>query len=91
MFPRYLDGAKVLEYTIKQHFSYFTDYTETGTPVEKEICHYAICKYENDHHFYLLGCDCHFDVLTDDLYCAVQDCKNTSFLPKGIIWFSQPL
>ena len=89
MFPSFLDGAKVLEHTVKRHFSYFTDYTESGAPIEKEICYYAICQYKNDHEFYLFGCDFQFDVLTDDLCSSIQDCKDCSFLPKGIIWISQ--
>ena len=37
MFPNYLDGAKVLEYTNKGHYGFITDYDENDIPFEMHI------------------------------------------------------
>ena len=88
MFPDYLDGAKVLEYTGKGHFGFFTDYDENNDPVEKEICYFAICRYEGGG-FYVFSCDSRFDVLTDSCLDTVKQCKESHPLPDGTIWHTK--
>ena len=71
MFPDYLDGAKVLEYTDRGHYGFVTDFNEDDFPIEKEICYYAIAQYENDtDSFYVFSCDESFEVFGDGHRCA---------------------
>ena len=65
MFPDYLDGAKVLEYTDLGHFGFITDYDEDSTPIEKEIRYLAICQYSGDETVYLFSCDEDHSVIFD--------------------------
>lgn len=65
MFPDYLDGAKVLEYTEAGHFGFITDYDDAGNPLEREICYLAICAYTGDPSRYLFYCDRYFEVISD--------------------------
>ena len=65
MFPDYLDGAKVLEYTDAGHFGFITDYDDDDNPYEREICYLAICAYTGDPSRYLFYCDRYFEVISD--------------------------
>ena len=75
MFPDYLDGAKVLEYTDKGHFGFITDYDEDNVPIEKEIRYLAICQYTGEDAFYLFSCDEDHIVVFDheDAYVHLKD------------------
>ena len=87
MFPDYLDGAKVLEYTANGHYGFLTDYDENGTPMEKEICFLAICHYEGrEEGFYLFSCDSQYDVLVDTHLYTVEQCRHCADLPEGTVW-----
>ena len=89
MFPDTLDNAIVLEYTSRKHFHQFTDYDDDDNPVLKEICYYAICCYESGQ-YYLFGCDEHFDVLTDDCWDTVEECKQSELLlPPDTMWYKK--
>ena len=58
MFPDYLDGAKVLEYTDRGHYGFVTGFNEDDLPIEKEICYYAIAQYEKYlDSFYIFFCN----------------------------------
>ena len=65
MFPAYLDGARVLEYTDPGHYGFITDYDEDNVPVEKEIRYLAICRYTGKDAVYLFSCDENFAVIFD--------------------------
>lgn len=77
MFPDYLDGAKVLEYTEAGHFGFITDYDDDDNPYEREICYLAICTYTGDQSLflYLFHCDQDFQVITDDLHDSAEGYK----------------
>ena len=87
MFPDYLDGAKVLEYTDRGHYGFVTDFNEDDLPIEKEICYYAIAQYENDtDSFYAFSCDESFEVFGDACLWTLEMCKNCANLPEDIVW-----
>ena len=87
MFPNYLNNAKVLEYTEKGYFGFITDYDEDDNPIEKELCYFAIAQYDGDPKFYLFGCDDTYEVLTDSLCDAPEECKNDDcYLPEGTVF-----
>ncbi|MBE6923218.1 MAG: hypothetical protein E7465_08605 [Ruminococcaceae bacterium] len=65
MFPDFLDGAKVLEYTEPGHFGFITDYDDFGNPVEREIRYLALCVYTGDANCCLFYCDEDFEVISD--------------------------
>lgn len=65
MFPDYLDGAKVLEYTDIGHFGFITDYDEDDNPTENEIRYLAICQYTGEDSVYLFSCDEDYSVIFD--------------------------
>ena len=91
MFPDYLDGAKVLEYTGKEHFGIFIDYDDDNNPIEKEICYFAICKYEDSPYgsdsYYLFGCDSQYDVITDHASSSIGDFKYSVALIANATWY----
>ena len=86
MFPDYLDGAKVLEYTDKGHFGFITDYNEDNTPVEKEICYLAVCRYVNDEAYYLFSCDRECAVIGDACFHTLEICKTCHPDSEGAVW-----
>lgn len=52
MFPDYLDGAKVLEYTQRGNFAVTVDPWDDENPgTAKEICYVAICQFEGSNRF----------------------------------------
>lgn len=65
MFPDFLDGAKVLEYTEAGHFGFITDYDDDGNPCEREIRYLAICAYTGNDTYCLFYCDEDFEVISD--------------------------
>ena len=65
MFPDYLDGAKVLEYTEPGHFGFITDYDDAGNPFEREIRYLSLCAYTGAPDCYLFYCDENFEVISD--------------------------
>ena len=87
MFPDYLDGARVLEYTDRGHYGFVTDFNEDDLPIEKEICYYAIAQYEkNKDSFYVFSCDESFEVFGDACLWTLEMCKNCANLPEDIVW-----
>lgn len=47
MFPDYLDGAKVIEYTERSSLGITVDPWDNENPdSEKEVCYIAVCQYE---------------------------------------------
>ena len=76
MFPDYLDGAKVLEYTGAGHFGFITDYDDDGNPCEREIRYLALCAYTGHSGCNLFYCDADFDVISDAYGDSVAELKN---------------
>lgn len=88
MFPNYLDGAKVLEYTEKEDYGDLTDYDENDIPIEKEISYFAICRYETGG-YYLFSCDCQYEVLNDSYFDTIEQCKSCRKLPPNTAWYKK--
>lgn len=65
MFPDFLDGAKVLEYTEPSHFGFITDYDDDGNPYEREIRYLALCAYTGSQNCCLFYCDEEYEVISD--------------------------
>ena len=87
MFPDYLDGARVLEYTDRGHYGFVTDFNEDDLPIEKEICYYAIAQYEKYlDSFYIFSVDDSFEVIGDACLWTLEMCKNCANLPEDIVW-----
>ena len=83
-FPKELDGAKVLYYTDK------ANYGEVRYP-DGTICDYisylAICVYPKDQSYYVFGCDEDYEVVSDDLWDSVEECKKiTDTLYPNVKW-----
>ena len=83
MFPDFLDGAKVLEYTEPGHFGFITDYDDGGNPFAREVCFLAICAYTDDNAIFMFHCDANYEVIADDCGDSVNEFKR-SFL--GAVW-----
>ena len=75
MFPDFLDGARVLEYTKEGHYGYITDYDDNENPFEREIRYLALCAYTGHNGCYLFFCDKDFDVISDAIGDSVLDLK----------------
>lgn len=88
MFPDYLDGAKVLEYTEAGHFGFITDYDDDDNPYEREICYLAICAYIGQQSLCLFYCDQSFDVISDFSGDTVAGFKNSC--PEAVWYMKTP-
>lgn len=77
MFPDFLDGAKVLEYTESDHFGFITDYDDDGNPYEREIRYLALCAYTGHDGYYLFSCAEDFEVISDSLWDSPEQIKNS--------------
>ena len=87
MFPDYLDGARVLEYTDRGHYGLVTDFNEDDLPIEKEICYYAIAQYKEGGSFYLFSCDGTPEVFGDSTWDSPEEIKSLCpNLPEDIVW-----
>ncbi len=86
MFPKKIDGAKVLYYTDKDDFGVVA--CEDGSNAEY-ICYLAVCQYDNDTRYYLFLCDEKYEVVTDDLCDSIDECFETARYRKDhIIWYN---
>ena len=84
VFPRILDGAKVLYYTEKNDFGVVANVD--GSDAEY-ICYLAVCQYPNDTGYYLFLCDKNYEVVTDDLWDSIEQCFEMARYRKDhIIW-----
>lgn len=76
MFPDYLDGARVIEYTQCGSFAVTADPWDDETPgTEKEICYVAICQYEGSDRYNVFWCDAEYHVLQDWEWDSISECK----------------
>ena len=82
MFPDYLDGAKVLEYTEAGHFGFITDYDDEDNPYEREIRYLALCVYTGDANCFLFYCDENFEVISD--FCGDTIAGFKSSYPRSV-------
>ena len=73
MFPDQLDNANVLYYTDRGHYG--TIDTPSGE-VGEEVAYLAVCTYPGSGGVYLLFCDSRYEVITDNLCDAIEDCLN---------------
>lgn len=71
-FPRELDGAKVLFYTDKGHFS---PVLYPGGAVADYVFYLAICKYSDSNEYYIFHCNESFEVVADDCLSNLKMCK----------------
>lgn len=87
MFPDYLDGAKVIEYTQRGSFAVTIDPWDDKHPeIEKEICYVAICQYEGSDRFNVFWCDENCRVLQDWLQNSIAECKQIHKETANAIW-----
>ena len=89
MFPDYLDGAKVLEYTDSGHFGFMTDYDEDGNPIDAEICYLAVCRYIGNDAYYLFSCDRSYNVMGDGRFDSIDVCKSCHPESDKAIWYQK--
>lgn len=88
MFPKSLDNAQVLYYTPLDNYgeTYYT-----AGEIADHIKYLAICKYENDHSYYLFGCNINYEVVSDSPWESIQECMNVahSSYQKNISWIAR--
>lgn len=84
MFPKVLDGARVLFYTPKE---YFGDILYTTGEIAARVYYLAICKYENSGTYCLFQCDSKFEVEGDSAWDSLEECMSAaSSYGKHIRW-----
>lgn len=85
VFPRELDGAKVLFHTPRGNYG-ASRYT--NGKIADHYLYFAICKYENDNQYYLFCCGENYQVASDYLIDSIEECKEAAAsLYKGsIVW-----
>ena len=87
MFPDYLDGAKVIEYTQRGSFAFSADPWDDETlGTEKEICYVAICQYDGSDRFNVFWCDGDYRVLQDWLWDSIAECKQIHKETVNAVW-----
>lgn len=86
MFPKTLDGAKVIYYTPKDDYGEI--YYSTGE-IASYIKYLAICKYSDDcEDYYLFKCDEDYEVISDSVWDSIDKCMGISNSSYGgnILW-----
>lgn len=81
-FPNVLDGAVVLEYSDGGNYG-----TIEGDP--REIRYLAVCRYGGDPGHYLFFCtgsDGGYDVVIDDLFGSVEECRASAARFGDVVW-----
>jgi hypothetical protein len=76
--PKIIGGARTLFYTLIDHRHLATGNTKhivSGQLVTK-ISGLAICKYANDHGFYLFGCDENWNSITETYHDSIEEAKD---------------
>ena len=87
MFPDYLDGAKVIEYTQRGSFAFTADPWNDEKPgMVKEICYVAICRYDGSDRFNVFWCDEDYGVLQDWLWDSIAECKQIHKETANAVW-----
>lgn len=72
MFPKALDGAKVLYYTPKGNYG---EICNSAGEIADHIKYLAICKYPNSNtEYYLFRCNEKYDVISDFDFTDIADC-----------------
>jgi len=88
MFPDYLDGAKVIEYSQQVSIAIIADpWDDENSASEKEVCYVAICQYDGSTQFNLFWCDAEFNVLQDWLCYSEEECKSNC--RSDIVWLQK--
>lgn len=71
MFPDYLDGAKVPEYTERGNYAKTINPWADGiSPTRKTVCYAAICQYDSESSYYIFWCDGDYNVMQD--WCCIR-------------------
>lgn len=86
MFPKILDGANVIYYTLKS--DYGTILYSNGE-IADYIKFLAICKYPNEKdEYYLFKCNEKYEVIGDSMYSSIKECieSSKSSYSDKIIW-----
>lgn len=87
MFPSFLDGAKVLFYTL---LDYYGDIDKGFSGYKVPIRYLAICKYEEKNRFYLFFHTFSFEVEHDYLFDTIEECKDEAYkLKNDIVWIEK--
>lgn len=90
MFPDYLDGAKVIEYTMRGSYAVAVDPWDDKTPgTEKEICYIAICQYEGSKDYHVFWCDAAYRVLQDWQWNSIKECKQVHKETEKAVWIKK--
>ena len=86
MFPKELNNARVLYYTPSD--TYGQIYYENSDIISDNVTYLAICKYDKDNCYYLFYCNENYEVVTDDLFYSVEECKKSAdlFYKGNITW-----
>ena len=91
MFPDYLDGAKVLEYTDPGHFRCITVYDGHDHPTEVEICYLAVCTYIGSGEYYLFSCDRAYNVVSDGCFESPAVCRTCHPDAEKAVWHQKTI
>ena len=63
--PRELDGARVYLRTANDGSIVYGSVQRPGSGGDPVISGFAVCRYPDDEHFYLFGCDADWKILND--------------------------
>lgn len=87
MFPEYIDGAKVIEYTKRGSFAFTAAPWDDENPgTEKEVCYVAICRYDGSNRFNVFWCAEDYRVLQDWRWDSIAECKQIHKETVNAVW-----
>jgi len=86
IFPKKLDGAKVLFYTPQD------DYGAIEYPngeIADKFRYLAICRYSSDEQYYLFCCNEKYEVVSDSAWDSINECMDVaaSSYKENIVWY----
>jgi hypothetical protein len=86
MFPKEIDGAKVLYYTPKDNYG---DLRYDSGEISDYYHYLAICKYEKDENYYLFCCNEKYEVAFDFIGNSVDSCMEIARKYKANIFWNE--
>lgn len=81
-FPKTIDGANVLFHTDRGQFD---PVCFVGGSIANIVSYLAVCKYDNDNVYYLFHLNDDLEVVADDCFDSIEQCKKLAG-SRVLIW-----
>ena len=82
--PQSLDGARVCARTSSRGSEQYGVIERPGPTKDRTITGFAVCKYQDQEHFYLFGCNCQWSILSDTCHDSLADALEFAQAQYGV-------